>query len=110
MISKCKQDLNLVPDFNNADLNCLNSNIELVLIQHLGRLGNLFLLKQNQWTHSFKIRYGDVLWKSYQEYEPYHVVQYLFQLVRLTNLCMNENYVIGENEKTAQVINSLCFV
>ena len=29
-------------------------------------------------------------------------MQYLFQLVRLTNLCLSENYVVGEDEKIAK--------
>ena len=44
---------------------------------------------------------------AYQDYEPYHIVQYLFQLVRLTNNCMSEKYVIGQDIKTAQVL--ICF-
>jgi arginyl-tRNA synthetase len=88
LIDKCKQELNIEPSLKDTDLSYLKSNIELALIQHLGR-------------------FDDVLWMAYQDYEPYHIVQYLFQLVRLTNNCMSEKYVIGQDIKTAQVL--ICF-
>ena len=63
LISKCKEEMNLSPDLNDeANLDLLNSTSELILIQHLAK-------------------YDEVVWQAYQEYEPYHIVQYLFQLV-----------------------------
>jgi arginyl-tRNA synthetase len=55
--------MNLSPDLNDeANLDLLTSTSELILIQHLAK-------------------YDEVVWQAYQEYEPYHIVQYLFQLV-----------------------------
>lgn len=62
------------------------------------------MISLNNLSKFFAYRFEEVLWTAYQEYEPYHIVQYLFQLVRLTNLCMSENYVIGEEKNTAKVI------
>jgi arginyl-tRNA synthetase len=50
------------PELNETNLHLLNSTSELILIQHLAK-------------------YDEVVWQAYQEYEPYHIVQYLFQLV-----------------------------
>ena len=55
----------------------------MILIQHLAR-------------------FEEAVWQAYEEYEPYHLVQYLFQLVRLTNLCIKENYVLNEEPQLAK--------
>jgi len=52
----------MIPQFDGVKLDLLDKNIEIALIQHLAR-------------------FEEVIWLSFQEYEPYHIVQYLFQLV-----------------------------
>lgn len=83
LLNKCESDLNLKPQIENTDLNLLNKQNELILIQHLGR-------------------FEEVIFQAYQEYEPYHLVQYLFQLVKLTNACLKDNYVLNECESLAK--------
>ncbi len=62
MLEKCKLESGMEAKFDGVNLELLDKNIELALIQHLGR-------------------FEEVIWQSFQEYEPYHIVQYLFQLV-----------------------------
>lgn len=50
------------PRFKDVKLELLSSDKELVLIQHLAR-------------------FEEAVWQSFLEYEPYHVVQYMYQLV-----------------------------
>lgn len=83
LMEKCRSELKMRPSLEGVDLDLLNKNIELALIQHLAR-------------------FEEVIWQSFQEYEPYHIVQYLFELVRLTNNCLKDNYVIGEDENVAK--------
>lgn len=83
LLEKCKLELNMEAKFENVNLDLLDKNIEIAVIQHLAR-------------------FEEVVWQSFQEYEPYHIVQYLFQLVRLVNNCLSESYVIGEDEDKAQ--------
>ena len=62
LMEKCRSELKMRPSLEGVDLDLLNKNIELALIQHLAR-------------------FEEVIWQSFQEYEPYHIVQYLFELV-----------------------------
>lgn len=82
LIKKCELELNIKPQIENVDLNLLNKQNELVLIQHLAR-------------------FEETIFQAYHEYEPYHLVQYLFQLVKLTNMCLKDNYVLNECENLA---------
>lgn len=61
-MEKCRNELKITPSLHSVDLDLLNKNIELALIQHMAR-------------------FEEVVWQSFQEYEPYHIVQYLFELV-----------------------------
>ncbi len=62
LLEKCKLESGMEAKFDGVNLELLDKNIELALIQHLAR-------------------FEEVVWQSFQEYEPYHIVQYLFQLV-----------------------------
>ncbi|CAF0949121.1 unnamed protein product [Brachionus calyciflorus] len=83
LLEKCRNELKIEPSIENVDLSLLNKQTELNLIQHLAR-------------------FEEAVWQSYEEYEPYHVVLYLFQLVKLTNLCLKDSYVFNEQLDVAK--------
>ncbi len=62
LIERSQQELNINLTANDINFKILDKPIELILIQHLAK-------------------YHEVVWKSYVDYEPYYLVDYLFQLV-----------------------------
>jgi arginyl-tRNA synthetase len=83
LIEKAKNESGLAIDsINEIDFGLFKSKHEINLINLLAN-------------------YEEIIWKSYSTYEPHFIVQYLFQLVRATNLCLTKSYVIGEEKNVA---------
>ena len=62
LLERCKNELNIKITASDIKFELLNQPIEMILIQHLSK-------------------YDELIWKSYIDYEPYFIVNYLFQLV-----------------------------
>ena len=62
LIERSKNEFDFKLNPNNINYKSLNGIAELALIQHLAR-------------------YHEVVWRSYVDYEPHFLVDYLFQLV-----------------------------
>ena len=62
LLDKCRTELHLEPALGDIDVNKLDRIEELSLIQHLAK-------------------FDEVVWQSFQDNEPYHIVQYMYQLV-----------------------------
>ena len=62
LIERSKQEFNINLTANDINFKILDQPIELILIQHLAK-------------------YHEIVWKSYINYEPHFLVEYLFQLV-----------------------------
>lgn len=83
LIERAKNEYGLViNDINEIDFGLLNAKHEIDLINLLAK-------------------YEEIVWKSYTTYEPHFIVQFLFQLVKGTNLCIKNSYVIGEEKNVA---------
>ncbi len=62
LLERCKNEFNINLTANDINFKLLDQPIEMILIQHLAK-------------------YDEIIWKSFTDYEPYIIVQYLFQLV-----------------------------
>lgn len=73
--------MKLSPELDGVDFELLNKTSELILIQHLARYLLFLIVIISKDLILYLKRFEEVVWQAYEEYEPYNIVQYLFQLV-----------------------------